>query len=120
MNEWRSGWIRRWLCCTILSFAINKFKSGRDRGVARVDSQRKGKLSSLSHLHPSIPVLTKIIMSVSPNLPKAEVKTTNVPATTTKTDQPQEDTSKMIFVGNLSYQTRESELQALCEKIGKV
>ena len=32
----------------------------------------------------------------------------------------QENTDAMIFVGNLSYQTREAELHTLCEKFGKV
>lgn len=31
-----------------------------------------------------------------------------------------DDTSSMVFIGNLSYQTREAELKELCEKIGKV
>lgn len=38
-------------------------------------------------------------------------------ATKTMSD---EDTSSMVFIGNLSYQTREAELRDLCEKIGKV
>ena len=27
---------------------------------------------------------------------------------------------RKLYVGNLSYQTRESELQEICERIGKV
>lgn len=44
------------------------------------------------------------------------------PATSTANANMSRDESnpKMVFVGNLSYQTRESELRELCEDVGKV